>query len=214
MQISHAEAHKLIQQAMDNSLLREDENTLSNHLQTCPECSTYRDELRDVEVLLRSVMSKHWALTPVPLGVSPIKGKVHFNPQGRLGTQLVMISLMVMLIMLGTWRFVNLNIVPTKTMQIAPIPTPSTQMTGTRTLAPNCDAIVYIVKKGDTLESIATTFSTTTEAIVEWNHLQSTAIEAGNKIEVPVCFTPSATVRPATFTVTFSPAPLTASSSP
>ena len=212
MQISHAEAHKLIQQSMDDSLPQEDKSTLDAHLQTCPECRTYGNEIRDVEVVLHSVMSKHWAFAPASLDMNSIKGKAHFSPQGRLGMQMVMISLMVMLVMFGTWRFVNINIVPTKTMQIAPIPTPSPQMTSTRTLAPNCDEIIYIVEKGDSLESIAALFSTSKEAIMELNHLQSNTIEAGNKIEIPVCFTPSATVRPATFTVTFSPAPLTVSS--
>ncbi len=195
---------------MDDPLLREEENALVIHLQTCPECSAYRSETKDVEATLRSVMSKHWNLNPASLDMDALTGKVRFSPQGRFSAQLVMISLMVMLAMFGAWRFVNINIAPTKTLEISPIPTPSMQMTSTRTSAQNCNEIIYVVKKGETLESIALSFSTSKEAIMELNHLQSDTIEAGSKIWIPICFTPSATVRPATFTVTYSPAPLTA----
>jgi hypothetical protein len=210
MQISHAEAHKLIQQSMDSPLLREDEGSLSAHVQTCPECNTYRDEIRDVEDTLRTVMNKHWNSSPAPLGINAITG-ARLNPQGRLGVQLVMVSLMIMLAVFGAWRFVNMNVVPTKTIQVSPIPTPSTQMTSTRILAQNCNEIIYTVQKGETLESIAGLFSISPEAIMELNNLQSDTIQAGSKIKILTCFTPSATVRPVTFTVTFSPAPLTAS---
>jgi hypothetical protein len=212
MQISHAEAHKLIQQTMDSPLREEDETFLTVHLQTCPECSSYRNEIRDVEATLRSVMNKHWNLIPAPLDMDALNGKVRFSPQGKLSMQLAMIGLMVMLVMLGTWRFVTINIAPTNTVQIAPIPTPSAQMTSTRASIQNCDETIYIVQNGETLESIALLFSTSPEIVMELNNLQSEVIEVGSKIKIPICFTPSATVRPVTFTVTFSPAPLTVSS--
>lgn len=39
------------------------------------------------------------------LDVSAIAGKVKASPQGRLGTQLVMIGLTVMLVMFSAWRW-------------------------------------------------------------------------------------------------------------
>ncbi|MBI5950095.1 MAG: LysM peptidoglycan-binding domain-containing protein [Chloroflexi bacterium] len=211
MQISHAEAHTLIQQSFDDSLPREEENALTVHLQTCPECSSYRDELRDVEYTLRSTMNKHWGLTPV-LSMDVVTGKV--NSHGRLGLQLATISLTVMLVVVSAWRLINSNITPANLTppQVSPIPTPSTQMTSTRALASNCEEIAYTVREGDTLAGIAAMFSTSVETIADWNNLQSDLLKAGSEITVPVCFTPSATAHPATFTVTFSPAPLTASS--
>lgn len=197
---------------MDSPLLWEDETTLTAHLQTCSECRNYGSEIKDVESTLRSAMNKHWNLTPAPLNMNAIKGRLGFSPQGRLSAQLVVISLMVMLVIFGAWRFVNISIIPTNTVQIAPIPTPSTQMTNTSTIAPNCSEIIYTVEEGNTLEGIAELFSTSPEAIMELNNLQFKAIEVGSKIKIPACFTPSMTSLPATLTVTFSPAPLTASS--
>jgi hypothetical protein len=211
MQISHAEAHRLIQQSFDDSLPQEEENALTVHLQACPECSSYRDKLRNVEYTLRSTMNKHWGLTSA-LSMDAVTGKV--NAHGRLGLQLATISLTVMLVMVGAWRLINSNITPSNMTppQVSPIPTPSTQMTSTRTLASNCGEIAYTVREGDTLAGIAAMFSTSVATIVNWNNLQPSLLEAGSEITIPVCFTPSATAHPATFTVTFSPAPLTASS--
>ena len=207
MQISHVEAHKLIQRSLDGTLLQEEISALVAHLQTCPECSTYRDEIRDVEDTLRLTMSKHWNLPPAPLDMNAITGS-RLNLQDRLVIQLAMVSLVILLIAFGAWRFVNINIFPTKTIQISPIPTPSTQKTST--LAQNCSEIVYTVQKGETLESIAGLFSTSPEAIMELNNLPSNTIQAENKIRVPTCLTPASTARPVTFTVTFSPALMTA----
>jgi hypothetical protein len=208
MQISHAEAHRLIQQSFEDSLPREEENALTVHLQACPECSSYRDELKDLEYILRSTMNKHWGLTST-LNVDAVAGKV--NSQGRLGIQLAAISLTIMLVVVGAWRLINSNIAPANMTppQVSPIPTPSTQMTSTRTLDSNCEEIAYTVREGDTLAGIAAMFSTPVETILNWNNLQSDLLEAGSEITIPVCFTPSATAHPATFTVTFSPAPLT-----
>lgn len=212
MQISHAEAHKLIQYSMDKSLLQEDESALASHLQTCSECARYNADIKDIGFTLRSAMNKHWNLIPAPLDLDAVKGKVGFSSRGRLGVQLAVISLMVMLVVFGAWRFVNINVVPTKTIQISPIPTPSTQMTNTRAMVQNCDEIIYTVQNGETLESIAVLFSTAPEALIELNNLNSDMVQAGNKIKILTCFTPSATIRPTTFTVTFSPAPSTISS--
>jgi hypothetical protein len=209
MQISHAETHKLIQYSMDCQLPQEDEKTLASHLQTCLECNRYNAEIKDAESTLRSTMNKHWNLTPPPLYINSIRGeKVEFSPYGRLGMQLAAISLMVMLVVFGTWRFVGGDVTPTTTIQISPIPTPSAQMTSTHTLNQNCGEIVYTVQQGETLESIAELFSTSPESIMKLNKPASGTLQAGNKIKILTCFTPSATIRPVTFTVTFSPAPL------
>lgn len=210
MQISHAEAHKLIQHSMDKPLPREDKSVLASHLQTCPECKRYDAEIKDVETVLRSAMKNRWNLTPAPPDMNAILGKVGFSPQGRLGMQLAAIGLMIMLVMFGTWRFVNINIVPANTVQIVPIPTPSTQMTNTSTVAPVCSEIIYIVEQGDTLDGIAKLFLTSPEAIMELNNLHSETIETGSRVKIPACLTPFMTSHPTTVTVTFSPAPLTA----
>jgi hypothetical protein len=212
MQISHAEARQLIQRSADAKLTRDDESALAAHLQSCPECGRHQTEIKDVEDALRSTMIKHWSHAPAPLDMNTITGGVRFGPQGRLGTQLVAISLMVLLLVFGAWRFVNVNVTPTMTMQISPIPTPSPQMTGTSTRAQNCNEVIHIVQQGETLEDIAISFSTSQEAILELNGLKPGTMRAGSRIRVPACFPPSATVDPVSFTLTYSPAPLTASS--
>jgi hypothetical protein len=210
MQISHAEAHKLIQHSMDKPLPQEDKSALASHLQTCLECNRYEAEIKDAETVLRSAMKNRWSLTPAPLDMNAIIGKIGFSPQGRLGMQLAAVGLMIMLVMFETWRFVNINIAPVNTVQIAPIPTPSTQMTNTSTVAPVCSEIIYIVEQGDTLEGIAKLFLTSPEAIMELNNLHSEAIRTGSRIKIPACLTPFMTSHPTTSTVTFSPAPSTA----
>lgn len=197
---------------MDITLPKDKEDLLGFHLQNCPDCGAYRNQVNDIETVLRSTMSKHWSSSPAALDVDAITEKVKTSPQGRLGTQLVMISLTVMLVIFGTWRLVNTNAVSATSVppQISPIPTPSTLHT--RTLAPNCEEIVYTVQEGDTLAGIASRFSTTAETIMDWNQLQPDALMVGNRISIPVCVTPSATAYSTALKLTFSPAPLTVTS--
>jgi hypothetical protein len=212
MKLSHAEAHQLIQQSVDTPLPQDKEDLLDFHLQNCPDCGVYRNQINDVETVLRSTMNKHWSASPASFDADAITGKVKASPQGRLGTQLVMISLTIMLVMFGAWRLVNTSVIPATIapLQISPIPTPSTLHA--RTLAPNCEEVVYTVQEGDTFAGIASRFSTTAEIIMDWNQIQPDALMVGNRISIPVCITPSATVHSTTLTLTFSPAPSITSS--
>jgi membrane-bound lytic murein transglycosylase D len=44
--------------------------------------------------------------------------------------------------------------------------------------------VVYQVKRGDTLASIARVFSTNVAAIKTWNHLPDTQIRAGERLTI------------------------------
>jgi LysM repeat protein len=44
--------------------------------------------------------------------------------------------------------------------------------------------VIYQVKSGDTLTSIARVFSTNIDAIKNWNHLPDTQIRAGERLTI------------------------------
>ena len=67
-------------------------------------------------------------------------------------------------------------------------------MTGAPSAAQSKDArLIYEVKQGDTLSSIARGFRTTVAALRSWNHLASTHVSAGDRLMI----LPPASRRPA-----------------
>jgi len=72
----------------------------------------------------------------------------------------------------------TLIIPPPDAEPLTPTPLPEYLPRGTE--------IEYLVRPGDTLESIAAQFNSTVEAIMEANDLQNTTIYVGNVLKVPV----------------------------
>jgi hypothetical protein len=104
------------------------------------------------------------------------------------------------------WQSVITN---NTTLQQAPqgalplIPTPSTQFTATTTLADDCDEIHYMVREGDTLESITRQFSISKEDILSANDMTEESIHSSMELVIPLCkSTPTSTIHPPTFTTT------------
>src|SRR5262245_46121736 len=73
MQITHAEAHKLVQYNLDRALNSEKQRTLLSHLQECDECKAYADGILDMENILRHLMNKKWQYSPLPLSLDSIR---------------------------------------------------------------------------------------------------------------------------------------------
>jgi len=208
MQITHEEAHRLIQFKADNGLNSNSEEKLSAHLKVCTECRTYADTIKDTESVLRRTLRKQWDLHPLPLQMDAIYAKVNARGNANIfmTTRTALIGIAFVMFAFITWQSLTANNnaslqPPLGTVPL--IPTPSTQYTATNTLQNDCKEIKYIVQAGDTLESIARHFSASKESILFANHLTDEAIGPAQELLIPFCeSTPTSTTRPPTFTIT------------
>ena len=206
MQITHEEAHRLIQSKIDNRLNIATEEMLRTHLIVCAECQRYFDTLKETESALRQTFRKQWNVQPLPLQIDAIYTKVNSNNSTNilLTTRTALIGIAFVMFAFITWQSVSGN----NSMRPAPgtvpmIPTPSTPYTATITLQSDCKEIRYIVQQGDTLESIAGHFSVSTETIIVANMLTNESVAQGKELIIPSCeSTPTGTTRPPTLTIT------------
>jgi len=86
---------------------------------------------------------------------------------------------------------------PQPVLNITPVPTqdvPATQTAFTQRIIPTATPIgLYIVKPGDTLNSIADSFTTTVDEIIAYNNIADpNAIAAGQQLIIPILLTPTA----------------------
>ncbi|MFT3894717.1 MAG: LysM peptidoglycan-binding domain-containing protein [Anaerolineales bacterium] len=207
MQITHEEAHRLIQFKIDNSLNLAKEEILRTHLKDCVECEHYFDTLRETETALRQTLRKQWNVHPLPLQMDAIYGRVHSNPGVSilLSTRSALIGAVVVMFAFFAWQSVNNNTSPLQIPfgTLPMIPTPAAQFTATNTLQNDCKEIHYIVQPGDTVEGIAQHFSTSKELIIAANGLSTTEIRASDILVVSFCeTTPTSTTYPPTLTIT------------
>ena len=208
MQITHEEAHKRIQQKADHGLRAAIEEELNTHLQTCVECRSYFDAIRETESVLRQTLQKQWNARPLPLQMDVIFEKV--NSRGGtsifLTTRTALISFAFILFTFVIWQSMaagNMESQQSPLGTVPLIPTPSTQYTVTTTLQNDCNTVRHIVQSGDTLENIAQRFSIPMESILIANNLTSESITLSQELTIPVCeLTPTSTTHPPTFTIT------------
>jgi LysM repeat protein len=79
---------------------------------------------------------------------------------------------------------VTLTVTPTETPVDTPTSTPTSRPTATRTPTPA--QIVYVVRSGDTLDSIAHHFGVSADAISQANHLKDpNSVAEGQKLIIP-----------------------------
>ena len=210
MQITHAEAQELIQFSIDEVLKPHERNILQRHLKDCLECRTFVEEIKGVENLLLPVMGRHWAGQPAPLSIDSLtnKKKLQLQISIMLVTRTAMISIVFAAFIFSAWQSThsgkqNANPGP---VSVLAIPTPSGQSTSTKINFQNCPEMVYQVQENDTLESIATQFSVTTDKLTTINNLRTESIHAKMKLLIPICTsTPTGTLYPSTLTTTFTP---------
>jgi LysM domain-containing protein len=206
MQITHEEARQLIQFNTDHTLPLTKRELLDSHLKECVECTSYRQDMDAVGNTLQTTMRKHWSAQVRHLDVQIIREKLQpvSLSSNFLPTRGVLVGMVVLLFVLASWQFVNSNNKPAMLVtNLSPIPTPSLLLTGTNSNLNNCQKMKYEVQQGDTLERLAQQFSTSIEAISQLNNLQSTNIQPGMKLIVPVCDpTPTRTSRTPTLTIT------------
>ena len=219
MQITHEEAQKLIQYNADQALDSQQKAALSAHLSHCAECSSYAQEIKDVETLLLSGMSREWNLQPPPLPINSLVARRSSKLQISvlLATRTAIISIVFVALVFTAWQFTvstRSTSVPLPAY-ILPVPTPSTQSTSTKIMLQNCEEVLYRVQENDTIARIAYQFSTSKEEIMAINNMKTETVNASMKLIIPICnSTPTSTVHPATLTTTYTPATDPTSSTP
>ena len=210
MQITHAEAHKLIQFSLDEALKPQERNILQMHLNDCMECRAFVEELKDLKDLLMPVMKRHWAIQPAPLLIEALtnKKKPALRASMILVTRTAIISIVFAAFVFSAWQFTHpgsqaFTPVP---VSVLPIPTPSGQSTSTKSSAQDCEETIYQIQENDTLEIIALKFSIAKDKLMAFNNLSTESIHAKMDLLIPICTsTPTGTIRPSTLTITFTP---------
>ena len=193
MQITHEEAHSLIQFNSDEGLKTHQKNLLTSHLEVCPACRKYAESLREMESVLRPMLHRHWHRQPIPLSMSIAIRERSSTISERLlvATRIAAVGIVFLAFFFSTWNFTGPSRkTPTPFLQSVPlIPTPSTStMTAsTGTSLENCAMTSYTVEKRDTLASIADRFAVSVEDIVQANSIQSETFMIGQTLVIPVC---------------------------
>ena len=207
MQITHAEATKLIQYSLDGALNPEKQRMLLSHLQECDKCKAHADEMRNIENMLRHVMNKHWRYDPLPLPIDSIKPQNIFQKTAYslFGLRTALISLVLVAFSFLIWQLrttVNDSSgqIP---LSLAPVPTPSIQLSTASLESPKCKWSLHKVDKLDTLESIAHQYSITKDEIRAFNNMTSELIYESMELKIPKCnTTPTMTAQIPTTTLT------------
>jgi len=215
MQITHEEAHRLIQFDADNALNPFEKNSLFVHLEACAECQAYARNIKGIESLLRPLLQRNWNKQPIPLSAATLTGKR--NQSGSegafLATRVAIVGIICMGFVFSVWQF-TLSGQATPDLSLAsvpPVPTPSTQFINMTSTSDHCEGIPYVVKEDDTVESLALRFSISQEDILRANNLRTGSPRPGMEILIPTCAsTPTGTVNALTTTYTPSSRPTTA----
>lgn len=225
-EITHKKARALFQKDADRILIAEERSALESHLKNCKQCQEYAAGFSVLETSLQNTFHDKWdmhkpeKLTPQAI-VNPSPGKLvwnFINQTGFMGKATIIVTML-----LGYFVIANIlgmqypisdhsaaTILPTpnsSAFNFDTSPTPSAQLTTTRSTSQACKTFVYVIQENDTLASIAVQHRTTNELIMEYNGLKSDSIFTGQELIIPICSeTPSLTATHPENTVTITPA--------
>jgi hypothetical protein len=206
MQMTHAEAHQLIQYDLDRALPADQREPLLAHLEKCEACRAYADGMRDMENVLRVAMQKKWNHAPLPLSIASLKSRQIFKSSNSLfGLQTTLVSVVLVFFSFFIWELTaSISGSSGKTfLTVNPVPTPSIQLSTTSPESAECESTVYKVKSLDTLESIAVRYSVSKEKLMNLNNLTSEMIYESMELKIPKCTaTPTTTAGMPTTTLT------------
>ena len=210
MQITHEEAHRLIQLDRDEMLESHQRGILDSHLAMCLECRNYSAGIQSMESILRPLMQKQWVQQPIPLSIDTLISRPSYRSPSSalLATRIAAIAIMFAVFMFSAWQLsspksdVASRMLPSNPP--IPISSTSTRFVSTTTQTQTCEETTYLVRGEDTLASIAYRFSTSKKEIMIANKMESETVIQGTKLIISVCnFTPTGTAR--TLTTTFTP---------
>jgi xanthine/uracil permease len=214
MQITHEEAHRLIQFDTDHALRSNEKRDLVAHLEACEECKFYVESIQEIGSVLRPFLQRNWNKQPIPLSVATVTGKRNqaLSQRAFMATRIAVIGVICISFVFSVWQFaVSSHSTPQMSLlTVPPMPTPSTRTVSMTSTSSNCVGIPYLVKEKDSLGSIAEHFAVSEEDILTTNRLTREAFRTGVEIIVPACTsTPTGTVNAETTTYTPSSGPIT-----
>jgi hypothetical protein len=210
MQITHEEAHRLIQFDADGELKPQQRNLLASHFQECATCQQYADSIVTMESILRPMLQRNWDQEHRPLPLTTLMAKEKSRGSDRLlmATRIAAMAVAFLAFFASAWNLtLSSRRTPTPFLQSVPvIPTPftSTMTAGTQTGFENCTVTSYTVQENDTLASIADRFAIPAEHIRQMNPIRSETLTSGQLLSIPLCnLTPANPT--ASHTTTFTP---------
>lgn len=205
----HKDIRALIQRHADKVLSPDERSLMLDHIRSCPSCKMYADELRDLESALRQSMMNRWDARHLPVLIEPIKQGIKrgaTRPAYHVAFRLAAASALVVSLALFIFQSVQKTPNVPAYQALAVIPTPSLTATNSMSVTAVCPDILYVVKEGDTLASVAKRFRVSEEKIREANALQSDVLPSGSRLSVPACnSTPTSATLPSTSAFTLTP---------
>jgi hypothetical protein len=193
MQITHEEAHRLIQFNSDDGLKTRQKNLLASHLEDCASCRKYAEGLREMESVLRPMLHRNWDRQPFPLSISIAlkEGKNRISERMLVATRIAAVGVVFLAFFFSAWNFTGPSRkTPTPFLQSVPlIPTPSTSTMTASTSASfeTCTMTSYTIEENDKLADIADRFAVSAEEIVQANSMQNESMLTGQTIVIPMC---------------------------
>ncbi|MCI0610678.1 MAG: LysM peptidoglycan-binding domain-containing protein [Anaerolineae bacterium] len=207
MQFTHTEAHQLIQYNLDHALNSAKQKTLFAHLQECDACRAYADGMYDMENVLHQVMNKQWNHPPLPLSIDSIRPQNIFQKSAHslFGLRTALISIVVVAFSFLIWQLRTTVYDSSEqiSLSLAPVPTPSIQLSTASIESPKCEWSLHKVDELDTLDSIAQQYSVSKDEIIIFNKMNSDLIYETMELKIPQCNpTPTVTAHMPTTTLT------------
>lgn len=205
MSITHAQAHILIQFALDRPLTDEERESLTIHLRSCGDCEEYSRSTQALDASLRSAFMNQAGAVRPHVNIARVLGKQRTFPLKQLVTTCLTAAFLVF----SVFQLMRSSGTPASNVTIpaAPIPTPSPQMTSTHFIPAGCDEIRYVIQEGDTMENLLKQFSVSMDELLEGNETLANGVTPGMEITLIRCGTQASSP---THTITAAPVTLTA----
>jgi hypothetical protein len=219
MQISHEEAHRLIQFHVDGELKTPQSYLLTSHLKECAKCQQYAATIEKMESALRPLLHRNWDREPLPLSIGMLMERDKFRAFDSIlmATRIAALAVVFLAFFASAWNFTSTSRqTPTPLLQNVPvIPTPftSTMTVGTEIGFENCTVLSYLIQKNDTLASISSQFAVPAQQIRQINAMQNDSVNAGQVLSIPICSSTPANPT-ASHTTTFTPVLYTIATTP
>ena len=198
MQITHQEARTWVQLNSDSGLNAVQKQMLDSHLNVCVECRNYAQSIHRMEATLRPLLQRQWnqQAIPLPIGALVSRGHSRTSENMILATRIAAAGVMFIAFLFSVLQFTIfappgaspvLSSVPSM-----PIPSTSTQWVSTES---RCGNVSYVVRKNDTLASIASQYSVAVDDLIQVNALTSNTMITGQELVIPGCTsTPTSTL--------------------
>lgn len=218
MQITHEEAHKLIQFRADGALKLHERHLLASHLETCADCQQYATGIGKVETVLRPLLGRQWNSEHLPLSIELLRRKERSASERMLvASRVAAFAVVFVAFFFGAWNFTvysHRSPAPFEPgVPLIPTPFTSTVTAGTEVSFKSCAMIPYVVQPNDTLARIAYQFSVPVDQVLQINSMRGTTLITGETLLIPAC-TSTATNTAAARTTTFTPAHYSTTTTP